>query len=185
MAKRKPLRDYRKPTSSPKRQSALHFSGSESVQSTKRGCLRAQQKHQFDNCVWPIHPTLADRFHALPAELRAHVFSHVLVQPVKWDIEHQNECPLRTSNEEIDVWVCNRHCAYLFRNTTGWRQNLNEGHMTPISPLRSKWAPDQTNPYLCSDCFLRFRPRPFPKASSLPCLCARRNGLEALLVCRR
>ena len=52
----------------------------------KRAVRKAHKKHRYDlvPLVQPhppsATPTLADRFHALPSELRQHIFSFLLVQ---------------------------------------------------------------------------------------------------------
>ncbi|KAF2716435.1 hypothetical protein K431DRAFT_350313 [Polychaeton citri CBS 116435] len=36
--------------------------------------------------------TLGHRFHSLPAEIRAEIFSHLLVRTVKWNVSHEESC---------------------------------------------------------------------------------------------
>lgn len=57
-----------------------------------------------------------------------------------------------------------------------------------VSPARSKWAPPQTNHYVCDNCYserIRSRREAHPSLKLLPCLCARRQNLELLLVNKR
>ncbi|CAK4032588.1 Hypothetical predicted protein [Lecanosticta acicola] len=193
MAKRKPLRDFRKPVASTKPQQLSPCPEHDQlINKTKRRVRQAHEKHKYDNInnnnnnsLWPTRPTLADRLHALPPELRAQIFSKALVQPCKWEIEHQDDCPLRNSSVNLTPYTCNRYCGGGARHFAHWRRITRAGVPATVSPWSSKWAPGHTNPYLCSDCSERFRARPFPKASSLPCLCARRDGLEILLVCKQ
>ncbi|KAK4547051.1 hypothetical protein LTR36_001272 [Oleoguttula mirabilis] len=129
-------------------------------------------------------PTLADRFHALPAELREHVFALLLVQPVRYDMQHLGTCPLRDASLPLNANL--RPSRPWRTHACGWRRH-DDYTPTWHNPWRSKYAPPVRNPFLCSDCWDRkFRPRPFPVVSSdSPCLCARRQDLDVLLVCRR
>ncbi|KAF2172103.1 hypothetical protein M409DRAFT_49851 [Zasmidium cellare ATCC 36951] len=160
---------------------------------TKKSVARARAKHKDDNSPKPEPPSLADRFHALPSELRAHIFSLLLVQPVKWDISHQPTCILRRC--DIDQtprrpWVHpsdSATCVYCDDpSPSRWRRDVRLGLNIWTNPWRSHWAPPQRNPYLCSQCYDLFHnPQPVPRAESLPCLCARRANLSTLLVCRQ
>jgi hypothetical protein len=141
---------------------------------------------------------LGIRFHALPPELRAHVFSFLLVRPVKWDLLHLESCE-RSSSITTSGYARPSHhslvgphnsyiCASCGPNTheRNWRHAFTRGLEVFISPWRSKWAPAQDNPYLCTNCYDdRWRKRPFPEPTNLPCLCARRRNLEARLVCQQ
>jgi hypothetical protein len=141
---------------------------------------------------------LGTRFHAFPPELRAHVFSFLLVRPVKWDMLHLESCE-RWSLKTISHYTRPSHhslvdqdnfyiCARCGPDTheRNWRHAFARGFEVYVSPWRSKWAPDQDNPYICTNCYDdRWRPRPFPEPTNLPCLCARRRNLEARLVCRQ
>lgn len=148
--------------------------------SVPRRVALAHAKHSTPE---PVHPTLGDRFHALPPELRAHIFSFLLVRPIKWDLRHHDSCPLRSSN--IDHWPTldwlNRGCVRCFRYRDFWKVPGWD------NPWRSTWAPEKRNPYMCSDCWdLHFRPPSFPLPRRFErCLCARREGLETLLGCRQ
>ncbi|KAI5860999.1 hypothetical protein GGS23DRAFT_204367 [Durotheca rogersii] len=138
----------------------------------------------------PPPGTLGHRFYSLPQELRNEIFAQLLVRPVKWNIKHRPDCPLSTvplegylsqmgSRPQISLGVC----ASQFHETTLWRHCTDP---ITVDPWRSRWAPEQQNPYVCTACYdYRHRPRPFPTESRLPCLCARRDHLETLLVCRR
>lgn len=162
---------------------------------TKKGVARAKAKHRNDNVPKPTPPTLADRFHALPSELRSHIFSFLIVQPVKWDISHHPSClltrasvnqfprpPFVLDHETVTCVSCDQPEA------SRWRRDTTLGLDIWTSPWRSRWAPPQTNPYLCSQCYdNNVRPQPFPSpwGGSLPCLCARRQNLDVLLVCKK
>ncbi|KAK1072453.1 hypothetical protein LTR74_002489 [Friedmanniomyces endolithicus] len=67
----------------------------------KSGTQRAHEKHQHDlnaaRTLPTASPSLADRFHALPSELRTHIFSLLLVRPAKWDVLHGPSCELPMS----------------------------------------------------------------------------------------
>lgn len=153
-----------------------------------------KHKHDFDPpLTTTLFAPLADRFYALPSELREHIFALLLVQPTKWDIPHKLDCPLRTTV----------HQKLTFRPQLNGSQNCcaecslqhfsrSRPRHWPIHPIwkdpwRSQWAPEQLNPYLCTECYdERYRPeRPKLDIEALPCLCARRQNLRVLLVCRR
>ncbi|KAI1505954.1 hypothetical protein F5X99DRAFT_176124 [Biscogniauxia marginata] len=134
--------------------------------------------------------TLGDRFRALPPELRAEIFACLLVRPVKWDALHRPECELLAAPHpyafirplpDLDTTTCaSRYGAHYI---SLWRKNEKPAW---VDPWRSVWAPKQGNTYLCTACYDdRLRPRPFPRVRSLPCLCARRQNLQTLLVCRQ
>ena len=159
--------------------------------SVPHGVARAHLKHKDDLIPKAQeHPTLADRFHALPPELRDRIFALLFLQPVKWNLQHNPTRPLsnpqssrcssirpRIPFREYDCWVnrSGRGCWYRNNKPTAW-----------LNPWRSKYAPPVRNEFLCSDCWdRRHRPRPFPKTHDLVCLCARRRELDVLLVCRR
>jgi len=138
------------------------------------------------------------RFHALPPELRALVFSFLLVRPVKWDSRHLKTCE-RSSAKTVSGYTRPSHhllansdniyvCAECGPDTheRNWRHAFTRGFEVFVSPWRSKWAPAQANPYLCTNCYDdRWRTRPFPQPTNLPCLCARRKNLETRLVCQQ
>lgn len=141
---------------------------------------------------------LGIRSHALPPELRAHVFSFLLVRPVKWDLLHLETCERSSSKTTSDYTRPSHHslvdpdnsyiCASCGPDTheRNWRHAFERGFKVYISPWRSKWAPAQDNPYICTNCYNdRWRERPFPEPTNLPCLCARRKNLETRLVCRQ
>lgn len=113
---------------------------------------------------------------------------------VKWQLDHHLSCGLRTTNNDNIYYPripegtndCT-HCASWFPSPT-WRYHQPSG----TNPWRSKWAPPVRNEYVCSDCWdedLRPGVEPCPSLTRLKdqlrCLCARRQGLESLLVCRR
>lgn len=202
MAKRKALRVPRNgATTSPE---AIRFTAAKPIHPLpvrlERGVARAKAKHQLDNVVrGPAPQTLADRFHALPAELRAEVFSLLLVQPVKWNLEHDLACPmhfdpahdLRPGSDHMcahcgffDAWLHWRNWRRQTTTTSGWPGAYG-------NPWRSKYAPRPTNEFLCTDCWDRdFRTsvtgKEFPLLNAeMPCLCARRTNLDVLLVCRK
>lgn len=169
---------------------------------TPNRTARAHEKHlrpsQATLSPPSNHPTLATRFHALPPELREHIFAQLLIQPNKWHTPHLRTCPLRTSNEAItpalenlpytDAVTCARCCwgprpshRWFFRGseTPGWH-----------NPWRSQYAPPVRNGMMCSDCWdEHWREtvygRQAPRTKSLPCLCARRKKLQVLLVGRQ
>jgi hypothetical protein len=141
---------------------------------------------------------LGARFDALPHELRAHVFAFLLVRPVKWDLLHLESCVRSSSKTTSDYTRPSHHslvdpdnsyiCASCGPDTheRNWRHAFERGFEVYISPWRSRWAAAQTNPYICTNCYDdRWRARPFPEPTNLPCLCARRRNLEARLVCRQ
>ncbi|KAI5924612.1 hypothetical protein F4810DRAFT_132076 [Camillea tinctor] len=135
--------------------------------------------------------TLGDRFRLLPSEVRAAVFSALLVRPVKWDTRHAPACPLLTAAHPFkDIHPTPTDpstCAYAHvrRPPSAWRDVARRGEHAWVDPWRSAWAPPQRNPYVCTACYDTFlRPRPMPETYSLPCLCARRRELQVLLVCR-
>jgi len=138
------------------------------------------------------------RFHALPPELRAHIFSFLLVRPVKWDLRHLDSCErsgaktvsdyTRPSHHTLEdaenIYVC-AECGPV-THERNWRYAFTRGYEVYVSPWKSQWAPDQTNAFLCTNCYDdRWRTRPFPQPTNLPCLCARRRNLETRLVCRQ
>jgi hypothetical protein len=141
---------------------------------------------------------LGTRFHTLPPELRAHIFSFLLVRPVKWDLRHLEDCE-RSAAKTVSGYTRPSHhsladsdniyiCAECGPDTheRNWRHAFTRGFEVYVSPWRSKWAPAQTNPYLCTNCYDdRWRARPFPQPTNLLCLCARRRNLETRLVCRQ
>lgn len=197
MAKRKGLRapKHHSPTSASKEQHTA-FTAAQllhpSPAASKRRVAKAHAKRRFDEVLPASRPTLADRFAALPTELRAHIFSFLLVQPVKWALEHELPCPLY-SNPDLFITFqhdpcarCGGHCY-----PSAWRPLAVAWQELPLSPWRSKYAPPVTNPFLCSNCWdADFRQSvtglEFPNLRELmPCLCARRNELDILLVCRR
>ena len=164
MAKRNRLRvskapvDDQKPT--PRHASTLLHPTTR--QTIPRRVAAAHEKHKHDNDPpEPIHPTLADRFHALPGELRNHIFAFLLVRPVKWQAEHNASCPLRTSNADITpkpTWPEHNCC----RCIGPYHSDSLDQHTSRTiwaNPWRSKWAPEVSNGLMCSDCWdQNFRP---------------------------
>ena len=154
----------------------------------------AHQKHAHDlDSPAPPRPTLGDRFHALPGELREIIFSFLIVRPAKWDLQHKPDCALTLCTyvrppyldriRETCVECQGRHTSGN-RGTGSWRSN--DRLPVWVNPWRSQWAPEQMNPYLCTSCYdARYRAKPLPQAKSLPCLCARREDLAVLLVCKQ
>ncbi|KEQ90495.1 hypothetical protein AUEXF2481DRAFT_568424 [Aureobasidium subglaciale EXF-2481] len=141
---------------------------------------------------------LGRRFHALPSELRAYIFSFLLVRPVKWDLRHLESCEKycarttsgyeRPTHHTIPGLESRYVCASCgpWTHERNWRHAFGRGFEVYVSPWRSKWAPPQGNSYICSNCYDdRMRTRPFPEPTNLPCLCARRQSLEMRLVCRQ
>lgn len=142
---------------------------------------------------------LGTRFHSLlPHELRAHIFSFLLVRSVKWNLQHLESCERRNSRTIGEYTRPTHHnlvgpdhsyiCASCgpFTHERNWRHAFERGFEVYVSPWRSKWAPDQGNPYVCTNCYDdRLRSRPFPEPTNLPCLCARHKNLEVRLVCRQ
>ena len=77
-------------------------------------------------------------------------------------------------------------------NVEKWNSKASGiGYSIWTNPWRSQWAPPVANEFICSDCWdLEFRPRPHPAQEEvgkrhLRCLCARRQDLGTLLVCRK
>ncbi|KAK8050872.1 hypothetical protein PG993_002257 [Apiospora rasikravindrae] len=153
--------------------------------------------HSIDPTAAPSSPSstyspeLGDLFHNLPGELRERIFASLLVRPVKWDLKHAPGCPKLTVSppDETIRWLVGAEypartnrtytCATALKR---WGAHL--GQPTWSDPWRSRWAPPQTNPYVCSRCFDE-RLRPSPRTFSLPCLCPRRgDDLNVFLVCR-
>ncbi|KAK0959151.1 hypothetical protein LTR91_021001 [Friedmanniomyces endolithicus] len=196
MAKHKnpPLRQSVIPTAFdyPSAQTLLH---SATQKCGKSGTQRAHEKHQHDLDAARTPSTaslsLADRFHALPSELRTHIFSFLLVRPAKWDVLHGPSCELPMSDFGImlhpryggtpfNCQSCNPAQAFDHR----WTFKGSWETLAFVSPWRSKYAPPQLNPYICTDCYDE-KWRTCPQPRSLPCLCARRSDLDVLLVCRK
>ncbi|KAK4969873.1 hypothetical protein LTR66_011633 [Elasticomyces elasticus] len=141
-------------------------------------------------------PTLGDRFFALPAEIRNAVYRLLIVQPTKWDVPHKADCtpdgkaPRSVAFLADGSYIGRFDCAdcgdvhlQRCRNlTSAWRVHRPTIF---VNPARSQWAPEQRNPYLCTDCYNFFRTTPFPELLEMPCLCARRQNLQLFLVNRR
>ncbi|KAE8155211.1 hypothetical protein BDV25DRAFT_135260 [Aspergillus avenaceus] len=139
-------------------------------------------------------PNLFDRINNLPPELRLKIYAHLLIQPCKFDLLHRDSCtPLSYSHPGPSpaTWVWNtfssseaiqHHCCASCY-TTGW----GSPRSIYVSPARSKWAPEPSNPYLCDNCYvtnIRSKCGPCPSLLNLKCLCARKLNLEILLVNR-
>lgn len=197
MAKRRRLRVPKHPVAAPGEEKRLaDFAVAKLLHPTPiqrhPGLARAHVKHQSESNPRPTETTLADRFHALPPELRAYVFSFLLVRPGKWDMEHELDCPLY-DNPRLDIVPRDTSCVRCSRwyTESGWRQATADWSGASFSPWRSKYAPTIRNDYICSICWdVDFREKvtgyPFPAMSdSMPCLCGRRRDLDLLLVCRR
>ncbi|OQO12562.1 hypothetical protein B0A48_02024 [Cryoendolithus antarcticus] len=147
-----------------------------------------KHKHDLDSRRPPARPTLADQFNELPGELREHIFALLLVQPSQWDMPHNPDCPLLLPRNAIynhlepeKYLEPETTCAKCDSHYRNWRSHQ------PIwrNPWRSTWAPPQQNPYICTICYDEsFRPDKPPKPI-IPCLCARRQNLQTLLVCRK
>ncbi|KAK4555049.1 hypothetical protein LTR86_007815 [Recurvomyces mirabilis] len=159
--------------------------------------LRAHIKHTDDFTISiskVSHPTLADRFHSLPGELRAHIFTFLLVRPAKWSVKHLADCPKRTSNVDLiaqrqaaDEDYHHHRCVHCKGVPYGlrhhWTLNLPPQY---IAPWRSHWAPKPRNPYICSTCWdIRWRQCPDATRQHFRCFCARRQNLGVLLVCKK
>lgn len=153
-----------------------------------KGVAKARVKHSSDPLPPTTDPSLSDHFNALPPELRAHIFSLLLVRTSKWNLEHLRDCPLRTF-PTLSSSQPNRAENFCARCSQGHETFLTRTTKAPwLNPQRSKWAPPVTNPFLCSNCWdehLRPAPKPRTQCHDLPCLCARRQNLEVLLVCRQ
>lgn len=156
----------------------------DSSQKRRRGIAHQKKAQQPQ----PTKPTLGDRFHALPAELRAEIFSHLLVRPVKWQLPHNRTpeaCALISNSWTIYPEIGSRMkntCMRCF--TDHWRtriplwrglQDRDEsvekwnrnaaglGLRVWQNPWRSQWAPKVANEFICSDCWdQEFRPKPNP-----------------------
>jgi len=83
---------------------------------------------------------------------------------------------------ELDPFDNCASCEGASRNPYVGRQDPPD--LVPfVSPARSKWAAPQQNPFLCDKCYKNaVRPAMHPRMDLLPCLCARRQNLELLLV---
>jgi len=177
-------------------------------QHRRGGVARAHAKHQNDNNIVASQvipmtnppSTLGDRFVALPAELRLHIFSFLLVQPVKWNMEHDATCPLLHNHNAYIVptippyragRLCCSRCQDPWLMT--WRDQVRDTTLGPVwvDPWRSKYAAEITNSYICSHCFdndLRATlggPAFPPLNHDMRCLCARRTNLDILFVSRQ
>ncbi|KXT00687.1 hypothetical protein AC578_8254 [Pseudocercospora eumusae] len=149
------------------------------VAQRKRPALKTSETLSVEHS----NTTLGDRFNVLPAELRAHIFSFLLARPVKWDVEHQPKCPRRQSDYDITPTMRSSNQCSVDASMVEWRKGNCDIFQ---SPWRSQWAAEQQNPYVCSVCYdHRLRGRPTPTPRTLPCLCARRQELQLLLVCKK
>ncbi|PLB46572.1 hypothetical protein P170DRAFT_438314 [Aspergillus steynii IBT 23096] len=117
----------------------------------------------------------------------------LLVQPCKWDMRHfasptctpvQDDYP-GPSTDWFVRWTDVTHlCAECHAPEHIWRS----GVPVLVSPFRSVWAPEQTNPFLCDNCYseeVRAKREFHPPLKLLKCLCVRRENLHFLLVNRR
>ncbi|KAL7621677.1 hypothetical protein AAE478_009004 [Parahypoxylon ruwenzoriense] len=159
------------------------------AEKVSQGLYCQQQAQSYPSDEAPPS-TLGFLFDSLPLEIRNEIFAWLLVRPVKWDVTHRQACVLR------DVAFSN------YAATVGCRDQLIKGacdaergrpwsrrpymkHMMD-DPWRSRWAPPKEKPWQCSVCWDAMNRRgPRPGEYLLPCLCARRENLETLLVCRR
>ncbi|KAF7193129.1 hypothetical protein HII31_05563 [Pseudocercospora fuligena] len=149
------------------------------IAQSKRPALRIGETISVEHS----NTTLGDRFNALPAELRAHIFSFLLTRPVKWDVEHQPKCPRRQSDYDITPTMRSSNQCSANAYPVEWRKGTCDMFQ---SPWRSQWAAEQQHPYVCSVCYdHRLRAGPTPTPRTLPCLCARRQELQLLLVCKQ
>ncbi|KAK3048584.1 hypothetical protein LTR09_010079 [Extremus antarcticus] len=164
-----------------------------------------EQTQDFEMAGLPANgSTLGDRFHALPAELRLHIFSFLICQPVKWNIRHKEDCdsePPRLDGEAYGHWpklkpafdTCIRCCTGHWHTVLPLWKRHDPIRLTWRNPWRSRWAPEVTNEFMGSDCWdEHMRPRPCPQGvksavekDALRCLCARRQNLEVMLVCKQ
>lgn len=156
--------------------------------------------------------TLGDHFHSLPMELRLHIFSFLVVQPVKWNLQHKESCAY-TKSSAADIvpriigydpsqyhWyrkvtstdTCVRCMeGQIHRQFPPWRREISS-LVVWKNPWRSDWAPKIRNEFVCSDCWdanLRTDSHPHVmeafRAGVMKCLCARREHLQVRLVCKR
>lgn len=156
--------------------------------SLPRRVKNSQWKHRNDNHLIPTsHPTLAERFHALPGELREHVFAILLVRPPRFDLDHSAGCPASTLPAAVEIrptFSSQSHSCGLFPNAFSFLRNKPVWH----DPWRSHYAPPVQHPFKCSNCCDREdRAKPFTRSwrgEDLPCLCVRRQNLNVLLVCK-
>lgn len=159
-----------------------------SCKTSKRTNLQLRVQRKREMRLPTEHPTLADRFNALPFELRGHIFSLLLVEPKKWDKQHLSTCPLRAAHPDFQLQYAPSHDAGCDEH--GWPDREDYTIWRPVSrtwtnPMRSRYAPEQFNPFLCSDCYDLRVSKTARNDHILPCLCARRPNLDVLLVCRR
>ncbi|KAI2615351.1 hypothetical protein GGR54DRAFT_650396 [Hypoxylon sp. NC1633] len=113
--------------------------------------------------------TRGELFNALPEDIRAKIFALVVVSPVKWEAKHKRGCELGTWS----IFPGSMQPA-IARGLLG---KVFKGILPFYSFFASRWAPNPD-------------PRPVQDIAisaihSLPCLCARRNNLQPLLVCHK
>ncbi|KAK5162968.1 uncharacterized protein LTR77_011022 [Saxophila tyrrhenica] len=166
--------------------------------------LAASQPQLEDLVRSSKQATLGDRFHSLPTELRLHIFSFLACQPVKWKMTHQEGCnktpPMvndmpgdGSPNAKAFFDTCIRCMSAHWHTVLPLSRRDNPARKAWRNPWRSRWAPEVANEFMGSDCWdENFRPRPCPQSittaiekGQLPCLCARRQNLEVMLVCRQ
>ncbi|KAI1407545.1 hypothetical protein F5Y13DRAFT_205997 [Hypoxylon sp. FL1857] len=159
------------------------------VPSGKPRRIREKASSSESDVSSPAPGTLGYLFYSLPQELRDKIFAWLLVRPAKWDREHKASCPLLakpltagTLQPYMGYVEEEEECATLYLSTAEWRKRDPPIY---VDPRRSRWAPPQLNPYLCTYCYdCTFR-QPYIFKYSLPCPCARYDHLQTLLVCRR
>ena len=120
--------------------------------SLSRRVKNSQWKHRNDNHLIPTsHPTLAERFHALPGELREHVFAILLVRSPRFDLDHSAGCPASTLPAAVEIrptFSSQSHSCGLFPNAFSFLRNKPFWH----DPWRSHYAPPVQHPFKCSNC---------------------------------
>lgn len=166
-----------------------------------KGVRKAQLKHQshrFDDTPSErgTEPSFADRFFALPGEIRNIVYRMLLVQPCKFEMGHRSGC-VKITSEPQSEWqklpgprfVTQTYgptlgnCARCFDWGSQFRSQQDPNIF--VSPARSAWAPPLTNSWLCDNCHRDVaRPHTQPSMRSLPCLCTRRENLAVLVANR-
>ena len=102
---------------------------------------------------------------ALPLELREEIFAYVVLGPAgptKWDATHKPDCavvhaedPFKDNRPAMDPRT--HTCAACAGLKEPGEERVGEGAAAEakvwVHPWRSTWAPEQSNPYLCTVCY--------------------------------
>lgn len=127
-----------------------------------------------------------------PPKSENHIWRLLLVQPRKFNMYHINQCTKNNwlypepGRDQTSSWtgsLCARCQDWLWGRLYTNLAGIYE------SPLRSKWARQSLNPFLCDTCHWdvvgRNMDRLDPALKLLPCICTRRENLDVLLVNKR